>query len=354
MRGTALLLVAALAALAAPGPAIFPTHYLPHAGDYFRYSETTFLAGGYGDYYGYTESNYINGSMNFSATATGGNVTATYWNVDNWSNNQGASQKYPASGHFVFSAGSFLYVNGTDNQTGYVNPWVWFYVCNGFSAGSRFYLLNTPMTVESVNTTWEIPSSPARWVYVISAYGTGAYLRNDSYGTFNATYSWQAYFDPATGYVVGYVYTEQDDNGTGSGFTFTDTLWVTKTSYPLAAAPAPAAASSTPWTPLVVDAIVAVLVLVLIAIGLALWLRARRRPRLPPHSAHGNVAFAAAPPPPPPAPGAAPPPIRLSAEGQPAVQQIVMKETVKVNCRYCGALIDTTDPNCPNCGAPRT
>ncbi len=54
-------------------------------------------------------------------------------------------------------------------------------------------------------------------------------------------------------------------------------------------------------------------------------------------------------------PSAYPPPasVNLIPGGQPAVQQIVIKETVKVPCRYCGTLMDSTATVCPQCGAPR-
>ncbi len=55
----------------------------------------------------------------------------------------------------------------------------------------------------------------------------------------------------------------------------------------------------------------------------------------------------------PPPPGPPPENIDLTPK-QPPVQQIVIKEVVKVKCRYCGALIDSTAETCPICGAPRT
>jgi hypothetical protein len=56
---------------------------------------------------------------------------------------------------------------------------------------------------------------------------------------------------------------------------------------------------------------------------------------------------------PPPSQGPPPENIDLTPK-QPGVQQIVIKEVVKVKCRYCGALIDSTAQTCPFCGAPRT
>ncbi len=54
-----------------------------------------------------------------------------------------------------------------------------------------------------------------------------------------------------------------------------------------------------------------------------------------------------------PSPGPDPEPLNLTAS-QPQVQQIVIREVVKVKCQYCGTLMDSTLPKCPNCGAPRT
>jgi hypothetical protein len=49
-----------------------------------------------------------------------------------------------------------------------------------------------------------------------------------------------------------------------------------------------------------------------------------------------------------------PPAVRFIPSDQPMVQQVVIRETVKVPCRYCGTLMDSTALNCPKCGAPRT
>ena len=103
----------------------------------------------------------------------------------------------------------------------------------------------------------------------------------------------------------------------------------------------------TSWLPYVVAAVaVAVLVAVLVVVAAR---RARRGPRLPRHPMGGAPQYGA-----PPAAGPPPPPISLSPTDQPRVQQVVVKEVVKVNCRYCGSLIDSTAEKCPFCGATRT
>jgi hypothetical protein len=100
------------------------------------------------------------------------------------------------------------------------------------------------------------------------------------------------------------------------------------------------------WLLYAVLAIVVVVLVVVIAIAAAR--RSRRGPPLPRHSAGGVPRYAAPP------MGPAPPPISLAPGDQPRIQQIVVKEVVKVNCRYCGSLIDSTAEKCPFCGATRT
>jgi hypothetical protein len=340
------LLVLPLLLLTVPAAAATGSHYVPRAGDLFHYSETINLGQGTGDYNGYTETTLISGSVGVTSVLPNGTESASYSNSDAWSNNSGAQESWTSSGTFTFSADSFLYVQGTDNQTGYVNPSVWFYMDNGLAPGSSFTVLNTPMDVVSTDTSYSLGAPLSEAVQTIYAEGNGSFVRNDVYGNFDATYNWKNYFDPSTGYIVGYLYTEQDSNSSGDGFTLTDQLYVTSTTYPLTAATAPASSSSSgssvPY--LLVGVVIAVVVIVVVVA----WLlsRSRRPSNLPRHSGGGDIRYG-------PPPGA-PPPIHLTPGGQPAVQQIVLRETVKVNCRYCGALIDTTAAACPNCGAPRT
>jgi len=342
-----LLVALPLLLLAVPPASASGAHYLPQTGDRFHYTESIQLAGGVGDYSGYTESTYLNGSVTVTAVAANETESAYYANAGTWSNDTGSSEPLNSSGTFTFSAQSFLYVQGTDNQTGYSNPYVWFYMDNTLATGATFYLLNTPMTVQSTDASYALDSTPGKYVATIAAQGTGSFPRQDEYGNFIASYTWQANYDPSTGYIVGYLYTEHDSNASGDGFTVTDLLYVTTTSYALTPAAAPSN-SSGGWSsilPYLVIGVIAVVVIVIIAV--AVRSRSRRGPALPRHSAGGALGYG-------PPPGLAPPPVNLIPSQQPAVQQVVLRETVKVNCRYCGALIDTTDTVCPVCGAPRT
>ncbi len=331
--------------------------YVPHVGDHFSYYEVTDLGSGTGDYTGYSEHATYNGIETMNGVNTEGTVSAHYSYSYTWSNSTGTTETGNPSGDFTFSPVTFLYVNGTDDQTGYTNPTVWFVMDNSIPVGGTFSLLNTEMTVISENYSYYL-TSQGRNVNVIFAQGQSVYERNDVYGQFSATYIWKAYFDPSTGYIVGYSYDEQDTNISGTGFTYTENLYVNSTSYPLTAAfpnntggetPSPAVSNPGGTTPqpilyigFIAGLALVILVIVIIVILIYAFSRISRK-TLPQHP------YQQQPPPP------SPPPERIDlTPKQPQVQQIVIKEVVKVKCRYCGALIDSTAETCPICGAPRT
>jgi hypothetical protein len=324
--------------------------YAPAAGDSFHYYETVVLNDGSGpDYTGYTENTFVNGSISVTDIAKNGTVNASYQNSNSWSNNQGASEKWDSAGTFGFSPTSLQYVNGSDNQTGYANPvYVWFFMNDKLTVGTTFYLLNSPMAVVSTDYSYDLGGT--RYVETIFTEGNGSYSRNDAYGMLTANYNWKVYFDPGTGYIVGYLYTEHDSNAT-DGFTWTDTLSVTSSTYALTPAAAPPPASTPDAVSYIGVAVAIVFVVVIIVLVVWLVARSRRnRPRqLPQHAAPGNIGFGA--PPPPFAPMGGAPPIHLTPSQQP-IPQVVLRETVKVKCPYCGTLVDVTDKVCPNCGAP--
>jgi hypothetical protein len=352
IRRFALLgLAVVVLALSTSGASASGTHYVPKPGDEFHYSEVIALGNGAGNYSGYTEDTFINGTVGVSGVQANGTENATYSNSNFYENNQGQSTQWNSAGTFTFSATTYHYVQGTDNQTGDNGSAVWFFTNNSYPDGATFYALTTPMKVVSTDASFQLTGEGGKYVATIFAEGNGSFQRNDAYGVFSATYNWMEYYDPTTGYVVGYVYTEQDSDSAGDGFTITDSLGVTSTTYALTpgTAPPPASSTSSATADLVVGVVV-LLVVVLIVVGLYLLVRSRRSPGLRQHSASGPVGYA----PPAPAYGAPPPPLNLTSSGQPAVQQIIVRETVKVPCRYCGTLIDSTATVCPKCGAPRT
>ena len=328
--------------------------YTPHSGDQFSYHEVTNLGSGTGNYAGYTEQATYNGVETMNGVNPDGTVAAHYSYSYTWTNSTGSTETGNPSGDFTFSPVTFLYVNGTDDETGYVSPTVWFVMDNSIPVGGTFSLLNTEMMVTSKDYSYYLPSQNQN-VNVIFAQGTSSYQRNDVYGQFTATYTWKAYFDPSTGYIVGYDYVEHDTNPSGDGFTYTENLYVTATSYSLTAAAATATATSQSTSSsgggnsisTQYLGYIAAIILVIIVIAIIVYAVSRSRRKLPQHP------FQQAPPAQSPPPRSTPVNINLIPK-QPEVQQIVIKEVVKVKCKFCGALIDSTAETCPICGAPRT
>jgi hypothetical protein len=322
--------------------------YAPRQGDSFNYSETTTVKNGQGSYTGYTDQTSTKG-MEEVNSVDGSNVLSHYSYTYTFTSNQGNSTSGSESGDFTWSTNDYTYVNGTDNQVGYSKPiYVWFAMNPTAPVGGSFWALNTQLTVQSRNYSLQLPTE-GRYVQTIEAEGHGQYQRNDAYGVFTATYTWYEYFDPTTGYIVGYNYTEQDTGtyqGQAGGFAYTDTLYATSTSYPLTSASAPATTSATGaslLTPYLLFLIPVAIVVLLVVVVLALRGRGQRRP-LPEHPLR--------PSPPPAPPPSAPWESEVNLGSKPA-EQVVIREVAKVNCRYCGTLIPTTADKCPYCGGPR-
>lgn len=210
--------------------------YTPQKGDYFHYSETITVNNGQGYYTGYTDQTQVSG-MEQMNSVNGSTVSASYSYSYQYSSNQGSSTSNSSSGKYTWSPGSFTYVNGTDDQVGYSKPtYVWFAMNTALPVGGTFYVLNTQFTVLSKNYSLQLPTKGNEYVQTIQTEGTGQHQRSDSYGVFTASYTYHEYFDPTTGYVVGYNYVEQDTGqyqGQAGNFTYTDDLYVTSTSYNL-------------------------------------------------------------------------------------------------------------------------
>ena len=326
---------------------LFPVHayaaFVPHQGDYFNYYEVIDVGSGSGDYSGYTDHTVVTGTETVNGVTEDGIVSAHFSYTWDFSSNDGSTDSGSSSGDFTFASTTFRYVNGTDDQVGYVNPTVWFCIDSSIPEGGSFYLLDTLMTVKSSEYSYFLQSEN-RNVQAIFAQGDASYQRNDDYGQFTATYTWNAYFDPVSGYIIGYDYTERDANPS-AGFTYTEKLYITSSSYQLQTGPPTAPDFS---SELLKYAVLVVLILVVVGIILIIYAVSKSRRRLLRHPAQRPVYT-------PPSEQPPPPPredIDLTPKQAP-VQQIVVKEIVKVNCRYCGALIDSRVTNCPYCGAPR-
>jgi hypothetical protein len=320
--------------------------YAPQKGDYFNYSETITVNNGQGSYSGYTDQTQVTG-MEQMNSVNGSAVSASYNLSYQYSNNQGNSTSYSSSGKYSWSQSSFTYVNGTDNQVGYSKPtYVWFAMNPSLPVGGTFYVLNTQFTVISKNYSLQLPTEGNEYVQTIQAKGTGQYQRSDSYGVFTASYTWNDYFDPTTGYIVGYSYVEQDNGqyqGQAGSFTYTDDLYVTSTSYNLATAGATTTTTSGLFGGLgQYLGYSVVLLVVVVIVAVAVYAGTRRRGKdgsLPKHSQYT---------PPPSTPWES----KVDLGSKPS-EQVVIREVAKVNCKYCGTLISSTADTCPYCGAPR-
>ena len=332
--------------------------FTPRSGDTFSYYEVTDLGSGTGDYAGYTEHTTYSGTEAMTGVSSDGTVSAHYSYSYSWRNSSGSTETGNPSGDFTFSSNNFLYINGTDDQSGYTNPTVWFAIDNSIPVGGTFTLLDTQMTVISRNYSYYL-SSQNKYVATIFTQGSSSYQRNDIYGQFNAEYTWNVYFDFSTGYIVGYTY-EEYDTSPSAGFRYTENLYVTSTSYPLTTlagqTPAPTIITISPqpstitqFVPvfILLPAFAFILVIIIVIAVLYAVSKGSKKP-LPRHSY--EQPYQRSPPPP---PGPPPENIDLTPNKAP-VQQIVIREVVKVKCRYCGALIDSTAQTCPLCGAPRT
>jgi len=324
--------------------------YVPQEGDTFSYSETITVNNGQGSYAGYSDQTQTTGTEQMNSV-NGSDLSASYRYSYQFNDNRGSSTSSSASGAYTWSSSSFTYVNGTDNQAGYSKPvYTWFAMNPSLPVGGTFHALNTELTVLSKSYSLQLPTEGGRYVQAIQARGTGEYQRNDDYGLFAASYTWTEYFDPTTGYIVGYYYVEQDNGqyqGQAGSFTYTDALYVTSTSYSLTAASAPSANAGSGLlgqAPYLVYLVAAVGVLVVVALTAYAVTRSKRgRDSLPEHPYAPGV---------PPVPPSTPWESRVDLGSKPS-QQVVIREVAKVNCRYCGTLIPTTADNCPYCGGPR-
>lgn len=325
--------------------------YSPKGGDFLEFSETITVNDGQGSYAGYTDQTQVTGAVRMNSVG-GSNVSASYSYTYRFSNNQQSSTSYSKSGVFTWSSSNFTYVVGTDNQN-YSKPvYVWFAMDPSIPVGGTFYALSTQFTVTSKNYSFQMPGGNQGFVQTIQASGTGQYLRNDDYGTFTASYTWTAYFDPSTGYIVGYNYVEHDNGqylGQPGSFTYTDELYVTSTSYHLAPASAPVT-SVLEAIPYADYFVASAAVLTIIATVVYIRTRRRRKGSLPEHP----YAPGTPPPSPTPTPASTPTPWESTiGMGSKPTEQVVIRDVAKVNCKYCGTLIPTTVDRCPYCGGPR-
>lgn len=318
MTAKPFLIIALLLSFALLTTATASIAYTPKVGDHFSFYEVENVGKGTGDYAGYTDQTIVNGTEVVNGTIESGIVPVTYSFVWTFSNNTGGTNSGKLSGNFTFSSLAFLYVKGTDNQTG---SYVWFCMNNLIPNGGTFYLLNTEMTAMSKDYSYSLPSANEN-VEAIYAQGSSSYQRNDVYGQFNAAYTWKAYFDPTSGYIIGYDYTEQDTNASGNGFTLTDILYINSASYSLTAV----ASGGNSDLLLIVIAVIIIVVIVIALYAVS----TRRRPKR--SSQQSNIPLSTPP---------KGPAIKCPYCGGP----VYFGDKDIANCEYCGREVQKPPPD---------
>lgn len=206
--------------------------FSPQVGDSFKYYEAQDLGNGTGTYDGYWEHTIVTGGEQMNSV-TNGVVAANYSYSWTFTNSSGSHTTGGQAQPFTYSASNFGYITGSDqeNPSIYTNPTVWFAMHNDLPIGAKFQSLNTQMTIMSKNFSYYLPSLNKN-VVTIFASGTGTFHRNDIYGDFSAPYTFNEYFDPTTGYIVAYTYSEHDGNNDAT-FDYHENFYVTQTSYQL-------------------------------------------------------------------------------------------------------------------------
>ncbi len=318
----------------------------PQKGTYFNYDEYIQVSDGKGNYSGYYSNAWVNGTESVTQLLHNDRVSMNYnYSCAIRSSDYNYFNNQMAIGNFTFSAYNCNYTYGTDNETGYINPHVWFFTNVSIPVNSEKEVLNTKMKVVSTDYSYS-PGGTNGQITTIFLQGNGTYVRNDSYGTFNATYTWNAYYDRSSGFIVAYDYKEVDSNGQGDGFACSNSLYVKDSSYGVSISPTHVNPKKSSPFPYFYLAIALVFILALIVI-IALVISNGNKNKIKKHSTNGgnlkmtennedkNKTE-----------------IHLNPESK-ETEQVVIKEVVKVKCQYCGALIDSTAEKCPYCGAPR-
>ncbi len=200
----------------------------PRSGDFFEFDQKTTVENGQGNYTGYSESTQSHYRYTIESVT---NDTVKVLGTGSWTyqNTLGSLLAGTDTYHPVFSLTTREYASGID-VPGLINPsnaTVWFWISVPVTPGQSIWVLDEPMTVQSLSATFWIGAVPHS---AILLEGQGSYPRDDVYGVFTATYTDKYYYDPNSGFIVGEQYTEQDTDGF-NGFTNSTTITVTASSY---------------------------------------------------------------------------------------------------------------------------
>ncbi len=166
-----IVIVIVLSLSLASTPSHASAKYVPKAADYFNYHQIIDVNNCQGNYCPYSDHTVTDGRETMNTAYPNGTVAAHYNYSWSFSNSSGYHSTGSSKGNFTYSSSTFYYVKGTDNQTGYVNPTVWFYIDNTVPKSGTFELLNTQMTVLDTNASYQLASQSR---YVQSIHGQGS------------------------------------------------------------------------------------------------------------------------------------------------------------------------------------
>ena len=198
----------------------------------FDYVYNWDLIGTGGWYDGYAENLIANGHYTIDFNGNYANVTARVtWT---WTENYyGTSQSDTDYYIFSYSLIDGAYIWGTDQDvldTTGLN--VWFHIPGGIQSTNYFLLDISFEVLEGYHNIWVGHLMP---FIGKKLYRTGTYIRDDIYGTYDASYEVSDFFTE-DGFYIGEIYTEQDagydeDTGYWSEFQINSFIYVTSANY---------------------------------------------------------------------------------------------------------------------------
>lgn len=203
----------------------------PTTGQYFEFDDNTYLTNGQGNYSGYSEQETAHYRYTVQSVAAD-NVTLFGSGDWSWTNSTIAPVNGNWAATFSFSTTTRLYTQGFDVLGQFTRPYVWFWVPSGLKVGQIVPILDDNLTVVSLSSTVWLGNFPPTPRVGVELQSTGAFVRNDVYGLFDASYTDRYWFDPATGFVIAEYYDETDSASQG-GFEWQEQVFTTTASFPI-------------------------------------------------------------------------------------------------------------------------
>jgi ribosomal protein S18 acetylase RimI-like enzyme len=198
----------------------------PRVGDRFEYDYNTNVDQGAGDYFGYSDRMRSHSAYAIQ-DVQGDRVTVRGTGSWVFDGSDGAHDSGAVDVTPVFSLSTRRYLSGIDVETKDPNATVWFWIPTPVVVGQTVPILDDVFTVTSLDATLWFGLVPRKAVQLDAA---GTYVRDDAYGTFEATYRDRYYFDRDSGFVVAEQFEETDSSGAAS-FHFHAEVIITSSSY---------------------------------------------------------------------------------------------------------------------------